>query len=488
VLITLDTTRADQLGCYGDPRGITPVIDSVARESVLFQTAVAPAPTTLASHTSIMTGCWPQTTGIVRNGYVVHDDNEMLAEILSREGFHTAAFLGSFALARRFGFAQGFDCFDERFEAEVDLSRGVDQNQRRAASVVDAALAHLDELGDAGLDERLFLFLHFFDAHSPYDPLPPWDHRFAPPGRAPKWSLALHSGAILSHQRDYLPEAKGLAGIGTDGLPIELVDGEHMKPKEIDFDLAALHAGEIGYVDSQVGRLLSELDRRGILSNALVVITADHGETFFEHGDYWSHGTWVYDTTVHVPLLMRFPDQRAAGRLVPGVVSTIDVAPTVLTLLGLDVPATMEGKSLVPAIDGVPFERGPVFSQATKPGPKVEPADRWGNLFKPRCVREGRFKYVFAPYLHNKEQLFDLEEDPYEQRDLLRLPERPPAVEDTRNRLRLAMKEWIREQPGHPSKYDDQFADDSAERLKSMGYGYGGEDEGEGSDEHAGGK
>ncbi len=473
MLISLDTTRADQLGCYGDPRGISPVIDSIAREGVLFQNALAPAPTTLASHTAIMTGCWPQTTGIVRNGFVVHPDNQMLAETLSGAGFHTAAFLGSFALAARFGFAQGFDCFDERFEAQIDYARGVDQNQRRAEAVVDAALAHVEEVGD----ERLFLFLHFFDAHAPYDPPPPFDQRFAPPGRSPAWSQALHTGTIDAHQKEYLEKSVGLAGPAFDGLPPALVDGVHMKPTPADTDLAALYAGEIGYVDSEIGRLLAELDRRGILSRALVVITADHGETFYEHGDYWSHGSWVYDTTVHVPLILRFPDRRSAGRLVPGVVSTIDLAPTILELLGLERSAGMEGQSLLAAVDGRPFERGPVFSQATKPGARVEPAGRWGNVYKPRCVREGRFKYILAPYLQGKEQLFDLEEDPGEQRDLLRIENPTPAVQSVRDRLRQLMKDWLRDQPGHPSKFDAEYAEDTANRLKALGYGYGGDDD-----------
>ncbi len=470
VLISLDTTRADHLGCYGDPRGLTPAIDALAGEGVVFDHVTAPAPTTLASHTSLMTGTWPQTSGVVRNGFVVHEANEMLAEILSAAGFHTAAFLGSFALARRFGFAQGFDRYDEDFETEMDLSKGVDQNQRRAQDVVDAALAHVDEVGD----ERLFLFVHFFDPHSPYDPPPPWDRRFAPPGRTPTWSLDLHSEGIRSHQEEYIAKSIGLAGIGADGLPLELVDGVHMKPKPVDADLAMLYAGEVAYTDSQIGRLFSELDRRGILTDALVVVTSDHGETFYEHGDYWSHGSWVYDTTIHVPLVMRFPDGRGAGRHVSDVASNIDVAPTILDLLGLARPENMEGVSLAGAIDGESLQRGPVYSQATKPGPKVETPGTWGNLAKPRCVREGRFKYVIAPYLGRKEQLFDLQSDPGEQRDLLRMPQPPPELAGILDRLRGHMQAWIREQPGLPSRYDTEYAEESQRRLREMGYGYGG--------------
>jgi arylsulfatase A-like enzyme len=133
--------------------------------------------------------------------------------------------------------------------------------------------------------------------------------------------------------------------------------------------------------------------------------------------------------------------------------------------------------SLLAALGGAPHQRGPVYSQATKPGPPIERADQWGNLAKARSVREGRFKYVVAPYLEGKEQLFDVEADPLEQHDLLRQPVLSPVVEKMRQKLATLMQGWIREQPGLPSKYDQEYADETAERLKAMQYTYGGPEE-----------
>jgi hypothetical protein len=162
ILISLDTTRADHLSCYGSPLVKTPNIDRLARESVVFRQVTSAAPTTLASHTSIMTGLYPHTHGVVRNGFTLSAENETLAQILKRSGFRTAAFLGSFALDRRFGFDRGFDVFDETFDIALD-ARNFDQDQRRAAAVTDAALSWVEKAPR----EPAFLFVHYFDAHVP---------------------------------------------------------------------------------------------------------------------------------------------------------------------------------------------------------------------------------------------------------------------------------------------------------------------------------
>jgi arylsulfatase A-like enzyme len=398
---------------------------------------------------------------------VVHADNRTLAESLQSEGFHTAAFLGSFALSSRFGFDQGFDHFDEDFDREMDLRSGLDQNQRRAQVVTDAVLGHLDELDR---DERLFLFVHYFDAHTPYDPPPPYDRRFATSGQRPRWSLELHSGAVRGHQERILGESLGLAGVIEEGMPRALVDAHGIEPTQADLHLASLYAGEVAYVDGEIGRLLAGLKERGVLEDALVVLTGDHGETFWEHGVFWSHGDWVFDTNVRVPLILRFPDQRSAGLRVFHPVSTVDLLPTLFDYLGLPCSELVEGESLKTALEGGVLARAPVFSGATKPGPRFEPRGLWGNLAKARCVRDGPWKYVHAPYREEAEQLFRLDRDPLEQDDLLLRPERDLEHEAQRVRLRALLDGWVREKPVLPSFFDKKFRDDTNRRLIEMGY------------------
>ena len=168
VLISLDTTRADHLSCIAgsDSRAQTPALDLLASEGALFLQAQTAAVTTLSAHTSLMTGTWPHSHGVVRNGFELNSVNQTLAETLGARGYRTRAVLGSFALDSRFGFDQGFEVFDETFDLLVGAG-GADQNQRLGEHVTRAALARVREHDQ---DEPLFLFAHYFDPHAPYDP------------------------------------------------------------------------------------------------------------------------------------------------------------------------------------------------------------------------------------------------------------------------------------------------------------------------------
>lgn len=166
ILISLDTTRPDHLGCYGNEWIQTPSLDALARESILFTDHLTPATTTLASHASLFTGLYPHSHGVPRNGFTLDPANVTLARILKDAGFTTAGFLGSFALDSRFGIASGFDVFDERFDTMVG-QEGADQNQRRAPAVTQAVIEYLE---GNGVPRHLFLFAHYFDPHQPYAP------------------------------------------------------------------------------------------------------------------------------------------------------------------------------------------------------------------------------------------------------------------------------------------------------------------------------
>lgn len=472
ILISLDTTRADHLGCYGNDRIRTPNIDRLAREGVLFRSVTAAAPTTLASHTSMMTGLYPHTHGVPRNGFDLSPENVMLAEVLKQNGFQTAAFIASFALDRRFGFDQGFDVFDQDFEISLD-GRTYDQDQRRAAAVTDAALRWVE----GASREAAFLFVHYFDAHAPFDPPPPFDRMYSRLDGPTRAGPAEIERSVRQHQKQAIGTEPGLEQVIRQGLTRELVTRDGGPASKLDQDIEALYAGEISYMDRELGRLIDGLEKRGWLEGSIVIVTADHGETLGgEHGDTWNHGLWVYDTTVHVPLIVRRSD-RLAAREVALPVSTTDILPTVLGLLGIEVPAGVEGRSLLPALDGGPLDRGPLFSEATQPA-SVEAKEAWRNARKPKCVRDGRWKYIHAPYLA-LDELYDIEVDPGERHNLLASPDTDPAAESRRAtvaKLRAELEAWSRAAHPRPSSVDKEALAETLRRLKGLGYPGGDEE------------
>ncbi len=463
ILITIDTVRADHLGCYGCTNIKTPRLDAIAATGVRFDNVIAAAPTTLASHTSIMTGTAPHSHGVPRNGFRVNEKNVMLAEILRDAGFKTSAVIGAFALDSRFGFNQGFDHYDDRYSLLVE-QMGDGQDQRRADKVTDAAIDWIDGAA-AG---PFFLFVHYFDAHAPYDPPPPYDTMYPRDAIAVPHSLedGIDRAVDLQQQRT-IGRALGKVPTIINGPTRRLMLSVSGEPAGNDLALDALYRGEISYVDHHLGRLLDHLNQRGLLDDALVVITADHGETMWEHGDFWNHGLWVYDTTVSVPLIIHFPGGSPSGVVVKNVVSTIDIAPTILDLLGIAAPERMEGRSLVPACRGEELAPRAVFSEATQPYRAVDPRRPWQNEPKAKCVRKGRWKYIFAPFL-GLEELYDIHADAGERHNLIDSPS--ADAKRQADRLRATLTAWTAGAHPLPSDFVREQRSDTAQRLRSLGY------------------
>lgn len=459
-LISIDTTRADRIGCYGGPAK-TPVLDKLAREGVRFTDAMTPSPTTLPAHASLMTGDYPPTHGVVRNGFVLQDEpNSTLAEVLARHGFHCAAFLGSFALESRFLFDQGFAHFDEQFDLEVTPDLYF-EDQRTARSVTDAVLKHVEQ----HLDQRMFLFVHYFDPHAPYTP------RGTAVDRREQGRLADIDASVRAHQADIIGEELGFANIIHSGPPRELIESGSVSPSAEDRRLIQLYDEEIERVDAELGRLLDGLECMGLLENAIVIAIADHGESFLEHGDYWNHGMWLYQSTIHVPLILSWPGAVDPGTVEDETVSLIDVAPTVLDALGL--PSDCEGRSLLRLPEHLSEPRA-LFAQATQPGAAFEQGQTWPNAQKASCVREGRWKYIVAPFL-GAEQLFDVESDPNEQQNLLRRDgPLPVGIEGVHTRLRNQLTDWVARPPRlQPQENREQY-EETLRRLGALGYSEGG--------------
>lgn len=443
VFISIDTARADRFGFMGSETVATPRLDAFAAESVVFTDYMTVVPTTLASHTTLMTGKYPHTHGTPRNGFLVNERNEMLAEVLSASGFRTAGFAGSFSLDSRFGFAQGFDHYDQNWEILV-APGGAEQNERLAEHVTDAVVGYLD---DAGVPEHLFLFAHYFDPHAPYTAPPPYDTMYDPDGweDIPPIVNVRHRSRLTDEQR-----------------------AEYARRLELHY------AAEISYTDEHVGRLLDELDARGILEDALVVLTSDHGECMWEHGEEFDHGRTVYQATMHALCVMRLPGGALGGTRVDPVVASVDVFPTVLSFLGLEAPAGVDGQPIPleqPALSTLTSRVR--FGEATKPQGDVETDPRWYNARKARCVRDGRHKYIETPYVWT-EELYDLLDDPAERSDLL-AGEGAGAPSDDgiaslHERLGREISNWSAAADPLPSHFDASQTDETLERLRSLGY------------------
>lgn len=292
LLITLDTLRADRLGCYGYAAAATPHLDALAARGLRFTRAATVAPLTLPAHSSLMTGTFPAFHGVRDNGgFYLAEEARTLAETLAGAGFATGGFVGAFVLDSRWGIAQGFDRFFDDFDlTKYDQAPGMDAIQRPGSEVVDQVLGWWAERREG----RLFTWVHLYDAHAPYEAPEPFRSRFPA-------------------------------------------------------DVSGAYDAEVAAVDAQVGRLLAALAAAGRLDDTLVVVLGDHGEMLGEHQER-THGFFLYDAVVRIPLVIAGPG--IAAGVVDDQVRIVDVMPTILARLGLAPPPDVQGVDLLPAARG----------------------------------------------------------------------------------------------------------------------------------------
>jgi len=296
VLITIDTLRADHLGCYGYKAIKTPHLDALANEGVRFEHAFTPVPITLPAHTALLTGTYPPTNGMHDfSGNKLGEQPATWASLLRRAGYGTGAVVGSAVLDSRFGLNRGFDFYYDHFDFNRLLETNIDEMERPGNVVLDQALAWLDKNGA----KRFFLWVHLYDAHYPYRPPAPFSAQYK----------------------------------------------------------SNLYDGEIAFVDSQVGRLLAALKRKNLYQRTLIVVVGDHGEGLGEHGEK-THGFFIYNSTLHVPMIFKLPGAvgHSAPRVVADEVSLVDVLPTVLQAVALETPRSVQGRSLLPLLRGKQVE------------------------------------------------------------------------------------------------------------------------------------
>jgi arylsulfatase A-like enzyme len=418
VLVTIDTLRADHLGAYGYSRPTSPSIDLLAGQGVLFRTAESVQSATWPALASLHTSQYPGGHGVIWNGWHLREGIPTLAESLRANGYDTSAFLTNMTGTRHPGFSRLF------------LARGGDQADmdRRAT---DAAIEHLERAGD----RRFFLWLHLLSPHADYSPPPPYDAAFTGPG------ASRLSGAI-----------EALVDARARGVRLSDADVAHV---------VALYDGEIAYVDTLVDRLLSALRERGLEQSTLVVFTADHGEDLHEHNRYFFHSPSMYSSSLHVPLILSWPGTLPAGIRTDHPASLVDIAPTVLSLLGLPASSSFLGVDLLPG-GKVPAEapRTVAFSETSGRIFAARTVD-WRLVYNPEKLRP---EAPGGPYPIGEVELYDLRRDPREQDDVAE--SRKDVLADLTARI-VAWQQRERRPGGVPEQTLD---DETREELQALGY------------------
>ena len=397
-LITIDTVRADHVGCYGYRQARTPSLDALAREGVLFRTTVASVPLTLPSHCSILTGTYPTLHGVRDNlGYRLGDSPPTLAVLLKGSGYLTAAFVGADVLNPQRGLSRGFDTYSAPFQRKMGRDNPIAFNlqdlQRPAEEVVSDALGWMSTQPPSS--KPFFIWIHLYDPHTPYEP----PARFR---------------ALLRDPYD----------------------------------------GEIAYADESLGKFFAYLKEHALYDSTLIIATSDHGESFGEHGEY-THGYFIYDTTLLVPLIIKPPVGSAiTPRQIEAPVRTIDISPTVLQVLGIAPPSSMQGSGLLSLMLGraATSPTGAAYCETYYPD-----EFGWSAL---RALRSGRFKYIDAP----KPELYDLVADPQEAHNLY------PTRQATAHELKSQFETLVARVTPRASPPRAQVSPADIEMLASLGY------------------
>jgi arylsulfatase A-like enzyme len=397
VLITLDSTRADRMGFLGAKTAHTPNLDRLAGESIVFEHAYAQAPGSVVSHATILSGAYPQSTGITEIGGTLSPSLAYLPDLLKSQGYRTAAIVGSIDLDPWNGLAQGFDrgfqTYDAGFRPAIPGDARPPLTERRGDQVAAHAIAWLDH--DA--PQQFFLWVHISDARSP----------------------------------------------------------------RASYD-SAITAG-----DTAIGKLLSALQQRKIYENTAVIVVADHGESLGAHGED-AHGVFLYDETIHVPLLIKLPASQVAkpptARVTTKVsakVRLVDIAPTLLEIAAIPVPSQMQGQSLLRIAkskssggsgSGINGDQ-PVYSRADLPqrGFGWSPLESW---------RAGKYLYIRAP----KPELYDLTADPGATQNLAQ------SSKATLDTMAAQLESFDRHFSGEAGKSSAELSSSEMQKLASLGY------------------
>ena len=421
ILISIDSLRADHLGCYGYERDTSPAMDALAESGLLFERATAQAPWTLPSHASLLCSQYPRTHQVTAMDRRLAPSATTLADALKAAGYETHAIVSGPFMQARFGMDSGFDTYDDEMAAGDH-----DESHRAVTSpqIHERAIGVLDRVS-----EPFFLFLHYWDAHYDYAPPDPWDRKFDP----------AYEGQL---------DASGFAHNEAIHAGMDPRDLEH---------LIALYDGEIAWVDHHIGLLLEELERRELSERTVVVLTADHGDEFFEHGEK-GHAHSLYEELLHVPLILRMPGGQS-GKRVADRIQLVDVMPAILDALDVKAPVGMQGRSPLPRLEGAPHGIRTYLSETTRARRKKA---RGNRMHLAECAFMGSHKVIHYASPRRPDEIFDLAADPGELHDL----SGDPALAYL---LDLFSSCWSTVPEGTPTS-SEGLDEATLERLDGLGY------------------
>ena len=398
LLITIDTLRADRLGCYGYQKIETPHIDKLAQEGVLLENNIADVPLTLPSHASMLTGTYVLYHNVRDNGnFILRKKYQTIAEMLKEYGYNTSAFVSAFVVDSRFGLDQGFDYYYDFDEEILDEEKAL-------------ALSEIQRIGEEtnrvffdwlrkNYRNRFFTWLHLYDPHDPYAPPEPYRTRYS------------HS----------------------------------------------LYDGEVAYIDMLMGEIISRLGALGILENTLIIFASDHGEALGEHNEE-THQYFIYDSVMHVPLIFRLPSLLPQGKVIKEQTRNIDIVPTILSLLNIDLQKypEIQGVDLVPLLKGKTNNlRLEAYSETKIPQFRFG----WSDL---ASVRYEGWKYIRAP----RAELYNVAVDPGELNNLV--DKHPDKADELQGRLELLVENYSTAASDEAGA--QRLDAESAIKLQSLGY------------------
>lgn len=415
ILITIDSLRPDHLGCYGYKRNTSPIIDKLAKESVLFSQAIVQGHRTPLSLPSLHTSTYPRTHGVYREGFKISPSLPTLAEILKKNGYWTKAIC--FFEDNITGLERGFDVFTGG--AKTDL-------------ITKTAISWLEK----NQNNKFFLWIHYLDPHSPYLPPAPYNSMFL--------KFGSKNMPISNNPLD-----------GYKAIPVYVAENNIT---DIDYYISQ-YDGEIRFVDEQLGILLQRIKELNLDKNSILILTADHGESMGEHNDYFMHGN-LYDEIIKVPLFVKCEKIIPRAKIISHQVQLIDIAPTILNALSISKPKSMQGSSLLPLI--LKNKRHPSFFAFTELAASYK---KIKELSK-ESVRTNEWKLIYTKDIRNNNELYELYNlnlDPGENDNLIE------KETNTFNFLKTKLDYWRNKIPCSES-IAGELTEEMKKALKSLGY------------------
>jgi len=427
-LITVDTLRADHLGCYGYKKDTSPYIDKFAQEALLFENCLSHAPETRMSFASILSGFYPHETKITPSA-PLPSEVETLPQILKKQGYKTVAVISNYVLRKNQGYEQGFDIYDDTMEGEELVRR---RPERIAPDTTNRALDLIKQYRD----ERLFMWIHYQDPHGPYTPPAGYTQKFRDLTKEPRPLKVNHStkNPLL-----------GLTGRG--GIPAY----QYLNNNDYCF-YASRYDGEINYNDQHFQRLIEGIKEVGLFEDALIVFSSDHGEGLGEHDYFFAHGEYLYQHQLHVPLIIKHGKNLTGRR--SDCVQHIDLVPTICNILGIKPDSRLRGTDL----RNQQTNSRTIFSEMKSP--LVPDGTKY-------CLTCDGLKLIYTP-INKTFELYDLSADPGEEKNLsYDIAYRQRANELVMTLDRLQKEDLLGVRSFSPTP---KLTEEEREKLRSLGY------------------